>query len=146
MMSHPRTRDLARRLFNYEAMLAGIPDSTECVTLRIYEKLRQGLGEFAGVAGFQSLASRALALARSEVPSLGTTRITGDGSLQGLGKLDHQIDVDKDRAGEGEIILISSLLGLLLIFLGEAVTLSLLKVKWPNDLFDDHSSGNERKA
>jgi hypothetical protein len=85
-------------------------------TLRVYEKLRQSLGEFAGVAGFQSLASRALALARTEAPSLGAARVTADGSLQGLGEIEHQIDIDKDQlaripAGEGGIILIARLLG-----------------------------------
>jgi hypothetical protein len=151
MMSHPKMRDLARRLLNYEATVAKSSESMEPATLRVYEKLRQGLGEFAGVAGFQSLASRALALARSEAPSLSAARVNADGSLHGLGELEHQIDIDKDRAsedsaGEGEIILISRLLGLLLIFLGEALTLSLLRITWPGARLDDSNSENGRSA
>src|ERR1035438_7282505 len=85
----------------------------ESPTLRVYAKLRQSLVEFVGVAGFQSLASRALTLATPEAPSLREARVTADGSLQGLGEIETQIDIDKDRAGEGGIILIARLLGLL---------------------------------
>jgi len=149
----PEMRDLAQRLLTYEAGKTSEP--MESATLRVYEKLRQGLGEFAGVAGFQSLASRALALARTEAPSLSTARISADGALQGLGRRldesEYQIDIDKDRAaeypaGEGGIILISRLLGLLLLFLGEASTLSLLRGTWPGAALDDCNSENGRKA
>jgi predicted membrane protein len=73
-------------------------------------------------------------------------RVTPDGYLQGLGEVETQIDMDKDRAGEGEIILIAHLLGLLRIFLGEALTLSLLRNAWPGAAFDDRNSGNGRTA
>jgi hypothetical protein len=144
-------RDLARRLVAYEVVAGKTSEPAESATLRVYEKLRQGLGEFAGVAGFQSLAFRALALARTEAPSLSAARIAADGSLQGLGEFEQQMGIDKDRAresptGEGGIILIARLLGLLLLFLGEALTLSLLRVKWPVAALDDRSSENGRKA
>jgi hypothetical protein len=147
----PETRDLAQRLLTYEANAGKTSEPVESATLRVYEKLRHGLGEFAGVAGFQSLASRALALARLEAPSLSAARVTADGSLRGLGALEHQIDNDKDRAGaypagEGGMILITRLLGLLLIFLGEALTLSLLRVSWPGAALDGSNSENGRKA
>lgn len=137
MTTPPKMRDLANRLLDYEVVAGKTSEPIESVTFRVYEKLRQGLGEFAGVAGFQSLASRALALARTEAPSLSTARISTDGALQGLGRgldeFEHQIDIDKDRAGEfsageGGIILIAHLLGLLLMFLGEASTLRLLRI------------------
>ena len=155
MTSAPGMRDLARRLLTYEAVAGKTSGSTEPPTVRVYEKLRQSLGEFAGVAGFQSLASRALSLARSEAPSLSAVRICEDGALQGLGhgpgKLENQIDINKDRAGEypaGDqgIVLIARLLGLLRIFLGEALTLSLLRNAWPGEAFDDRNSGNGRKT
>jgi hypothetical protein len=144
-------RDLAQKLLTYEANAGKASEPMESATLRVYEKLRQGLGEFAGVAGFQSLASRALALARLEAPSLGSTRVTADGSLQGLGELEPQIDIDEDRAGaypagEGGVILIALLLGLLLIFIGEDLTLSLLRVSWPGTALDDSNSENGRNA
>jgi hypothetical protein len=155
MPTHPKMRDLAHRLLAYEAGATKTSDLMASVIVRVYEKLRQGLGEFAGVAGFQSLASRALALARTEAPSLSAVRVSADGALlglgQGLGEIDHQIDIEKDPAGEspageGGIILIARLLGLLHLFLGEALTLSLLRVTWPGAAFDDCDSENGRKA
>jgi hypothetical protein len=151
MTTLPEMRDLAHRLLTYEAVAGKTSESKEAETLRVYEKLRQSLGVFAGSAGFQSLASRALALARSEAPSLSAARVSADGSLQGLGEFEPQIDIDKDRAGEypageGGIILIARLLGLLLILLGETLTLSLLLNGWPGAAFDDRNSGNRRKA
>jgi hypothetical protein len=144
-------RDLAHRLLAYEAGAGKASEPTEFETLRVYEKLRQSLSAFAGAAGFQSLAVRALALAKSEVPSLKEARVTADGSLEGLGESGPPIDKNKDRAGEytaggGGTVLIARLLGLLLIFLGEALTLSLLRNAWPGATFDDRSSGNGRES
>jgi hypothetical protein len=118
----------------------------ESPTLRVYEKLRQSLGELVGVAGFYSLASRALALAKPEAPSLNAVQVSGDGALKGLGEIETQIDMNKDSAGEEGIILIARLLGLLRIFLGEVLTLSLLRNVWPGEAFDDRNAGNGRKA
>jgi len=146
MTATPGMRDLAHRLLTYEAGAGKISEPMESPTLRVYEKLRQSLGEFAGSAGFQSLASRALTLATPEAPSLSAARVTSDGSLQGLGEIKTQIDMDKDRAGEGGIILIARLLELLRSFLGEALTLSLLRNAWPSEAFDDRNSVHGRKA
>ena len=145
-MAPPEMRDLARRLLTCEDLAGKTSEPSEFATLRVYEKLRQSLSVFAGSAGFQSLASRALALARSEAPSLSAARVSADGSLQGLGEFEPQIDIDKDLAGEGGTILIDRLLGLLLIFLGEALTLSLLRLAWPGAALDDCNSENGRKV
>ena len=146
MTTTPGMRDLAHRLLTYEAGATTTSEPMESPTLRVYEKLRQSLGESVGVAGFQSLASRALTLAKPEAPSLGAARVSSDGSLQGLGEIETQIDIDKDRAGEGEIILIARLLGLLRLFLGEALTLSLLRSTWPGEVFEDRNSLHGRKV
>jgi hypothetical protein len=144
-------RALAHRLLAYEAAAGKASEPMESETFRVYEKLRESLGAFAGAAGFQSLASRALALARSEAPGLSAARVAADGSLQGLGEIETQINMDKDRAGEypvggGGTILIAHLLGLLIMFLGETLTLSLLRGAWLGATFDHRSSGNGRES
>ena len=152
MTIHPKTRDMARRLLEYEAMAAESSESAEGVTLRVYEKLRQSLGEFAGVAAFESLAFRALTQAKSEAPDLWAVKVAADGSLRGLGEFEPNSNIERNQAGDdqtgegGGITLIARLLGLLLIFLGDAVTLSLLQDVWPDATFDDGNSGNRRKA
>ncbi len=139
-------RDLAHRLLVYEAGADKASEPLESPGIRVYEKLRQNLGEFVGVAGFQSLASRALALARPDTPSLSAARVAADGSLQGLGDGETQFGMGNDSPSDGEIILIARLLGLLRLFLGEALTLSLLRNAWPGEVFDDRNSVHGRKA
>lgn len=151
MKAAPEMRDLAHRLLSYEAGVGKASEPMESPTLRVYEKLRQSLSTFAGVAAFESLAFRALTQAKSEAPDLWPAQIAADGSLQGLGKSEPQIDMDKDLASEfpvddGGIVLIARLLGLLLIFLGEALTLSLLRNAWPGEAFDDRNSMHGRNA
>jgi hypothetical protein len=146
MTSTPEMRDLAYRLLAYEAGADKASEPMESLTLRVYEKLRQSLNEFVGVAGFQSLVSRALTLARPEAPSLSAARVAADGSLQGLGEIETQFDLDNNQAGDGGIILIAHLFGLLRIFLGEALTLSLLRNAWPGEVFDDRNSLYGRSA
>jgi len=150
-MIPPEMLDLARRLFTYEAIAGETLEPVECITLRVYEKLRKSLVIFAGVTSFQSLALRALALAKSEDPGLGAVRITSEGYLLGLGEFEPQIDRDNEQDGEnqhgeGGVILIAKLLSLLHIFLGESLTLSLLRNAWPGTALDDCTSGNGRKA
>jgi hypothetical protein len=150
MTAAPKTRDIALRLLAYEADACKASELEEAATLRVYvrvyEKLRQSLGQIAGADGFQALASRALVLARIEAPSLGKVRVAADGSLQGLVEFEPQPGSGKDQAGEGGIILIASLLGQLRIFLGEALTLSLLRYAWPGEAFDDRNSAHGRNA
>jgi hypothetical protein len=122
MMLPPQTRDLAQRLLANEN--AAGKTSTEFAAFGVCERLRQPLITLAGVAGFRSLLSRALALARVEAPSLSAVQVSADGSLQGLDELLPQVDADQAR--EAGIILISQLLGLLVRVVGEAMTLQLV--------------------
>ena len=135
------TRDLARRLLIYESKVGNSSGLAEPPILRVYEKLRQSLGAFAGIAGFHSLASRALVLARSENPALRDARINEDGSLHGVDDINLQTGFDQgaggDPASQAGIVLIARLLGLLHVFLGEALTASLLRVTWPVAALDD---------
>jgi hypothetical protein len=146
MTTLPEMRDLAHRLLSYEANAGNASEPVESTTLRVYQKLRESLGELAGSAGFHSVASRALTLAREEVPSLGAVQVGADGNLEGMSVIEPSIEVEQDRAHEGGVVLISRLLGLLVIFLGEALTLSLLRDAWPGAAFDDRNFGNGRNS
>jgi hypothetical protein len=122
MTASPQMRDLAHRLLAYEASAAKTSDP------------------------FESLAFRALTQAKSETSALWAVKVAADGSLQGLGEIENQTGMDKARAGEGGIILIARLLGLLRIFLGEALTLNLLSNAWPGEAFDDSNSAHGGKS
>ncbi len=143
-MSLPESRYLAQRLLTYEAVAGKNSEATESAAFRVCAKLRRPLITLAGVAGFRSLLSRALTLARAEAPSLSAVQVAADGSLQGLDELEPQID--KDQASEGGAILIAQLLGLLLTFIGEGLTLSMVQDVWPEAAFDGRVFEKERKA
>ncbi len=125
MLPPQKTRDLARSLVAGEADTSATPPHTEPATVRAYERLRRQLGAPMGTDAFQSLASRALALAKAESPRLSAVQITANGGLRGLGEAESKTDADED--GEAGVILIAQLLGLFLIFLGEATTLRLIE-------------------
>jgi hypothetical protein len=120
-----RTRDLARSLVDSETDATTTALQTEPATARVYERLRRQLSAPVGADGFQALASRALALAKSEVPRLNAVKLSANGRLLGLGGVESLADADED--GEAGIILIAQLLGLFLTFLGEATTLRLIE-------------------
>jgi len=123
MFPPQKVRDLARILVSSEAGAGTTSPQPGLAAVRAYDRLRQQLGAPVGVEGFQALASRALALARSESPRLGTVWITANGDLRGL----DEIEAQAEEKGEAGIILIAQLLGLFLTFLGEATTLRLIE-------------------
>jgi hypothetical protein len=127
MMLPPQTRDLAQRLLAYENAASKTSEPSEFAVFRVCETLRQPLCALAGVAGFRSLLSRALTLARAEAPSLSAVQVSVDGSLQGLNELRSQVDADQAR--EAGVILVTQLLGLLVRVVGEAMTLQLVTSK-----------------
>jgi hypothetical protein len=146
MTAAPEMRDLAHRLLTYEADAGNGSEPTGSPTIRVYEKLRHSLVEFVGVSGFQSLATRALTLTGPEAAGLGGVRIAQNGTLQGLREIDNQGEMDMERARDVGILLIARLLGLLCMFLGEALTVSLLRNAWPGEVFEDDNAINGRKA
>jgi hypothetical protein len=119
-----KTRDLARSLVAYETDESATSLQAGPATVRVYERLRRQLGAPVGADGFQVLASRALALAKSESHRLGTVQITANGGLRGLSEVESEGGEDED--GAAGIILIAQLLGLFLAFLGETTTLRLI--------------------
>ena len=125
MLPPHKTRELARSLVASETDGATTSFHTEPATVRVYERLRRQLGAPVGIDGFRALASRALALAKSESPRLNAVQITANGGLHGLDEVESRSDADED--GEVGVILIAQLLGLFLAFLGEATTLRLIE-------------------
>jgi hypothetical protein len=120
-----KTRDLARNLVDCESDASTTSRQTEPATVRVYERLRRQLGAPVGADGFQALASRALALAKSESPRLSTVQVTANGGLCGFGEVESEMNADEE--GEAGVLLIAQLLGLFLTFLGEATTLRLIE-------------------
>jgi hypothetical protein len=119
----------------YESAAAKPAGVNNSPAFRVCEKLRQPLSRLAGVAGFRSLLSRALALANDEVRWMKAIHVRADGSLEGLDEA--QAQLSETEIADGEIVLIAQLIGLLVTFIGEELTLRLVQESWPDAPFDD---------
>jgi hypothetical protein len=134
-------RDLAQRLLAVEAASASGSPPHAHEAMRVCDKLRISLTRFAGPDGFASLMRRALALARTEVPSVHNIKIKADGSLEGL----EELAADAPNSGNGAnarteaaIAITFHLLELLVTFIGEPITLRLVRETWPTASLDEN--------
>ena len=132
----PKAKNIAQHLIAYEAIGKNLPTATGPAAFEVCEKLRRPLSTLAGAAGFRSLLMRALTLAKREAGALDALLVRDDGSLEGP---------SANAAGAGGALLIAQLLGLLMTFIGEALTMSLLNEIWPELLTADLKSGKEMR-
>ena len=125
----PKMRNFAEHLIAYETKENNSSATKRPAAFLVCEKSRSHLATFMGNTGFRALLSRALALANAEVAWLRAVHVKSDGSLEGLDELAAQ--VDPKEITEGSVILIAQLLGLLVAFIGENLTLRLVHEVWP---------------
>ena len=117
-------RDLARKLLA-ASQTAADPHVHEAAV--VIDKLRIILTKFAGAEGFASLLRRALLLASADVPALQSVKIGADGRLDGFEQI-----VTCAEGGEAAVAITSHLLDLLVTFIGEPLTLTLVRAAWPD--------------
>jgi hypothetical protein len=134
---------MARRLIAHEAARAHRPDGSANSAVRVLEQLHGRLSKLMGSVGFSALLSRALSLAKAEVPSLEAVQVGEDGSLQGFDQ-DEQ-DEDPETAANRNVILVAHLLGLLVTFIGAPLTLRLLRDAWPEAPMDRIELTNQER-
>lgn len=82
-----------------------------------------------GDGGHRALLMRSLALAGAEVRWLREIGVGIDGSLEGLDSIREPIT--PDDALNGGVVLVAHLIGLLVAFIGERLTLQILGEVWP---------------
>ena len=135
----PKMRHFAKRLTVYERK-ANTPSETKTPpAFQVCEKLRVHLATFMGNAGFRELLSCALPRAKAEVPWLGAVHVKADGALEGLEEL--HAKRNPDELFEGGVVLVAQLLGLLVAFIGENLTLRFVREVWPEVPLDDLDFG-----
>ena len=127
--ANPHMRHFAKRLIVFEARGNKSSTTRTPAAFSTPEKLRPQLATLMGDDGFRALLARALALACVEVPWLRAAQVTADGSLEGLVELQTQLGPDEFL--EGGVVLLAQLLGLLVAFIGENLTVRLAREVWP---------------
>jgi hypothetical protein len=115
-------REVARHLLNCEA-------GNGCnAIIHVSDKLRTNLAAILGVAGFRALLHRALILTSAENKAMENTSVHHDGTLAGFEDFAAR-STQKQIYAIGEV-LISRLLVLMELFLGQALTRKLLEEIW----------------
>lgn len=122
-------RDFARHLIAHEASGRKKSDLPESVAFHVCENLQPHLATLMGNAGYRALLVRALMLATDGVPWLRAVQVNANGSLKGLDDLRAQLA--PEEFAEGQVALLAQLLGMLVAFIGEDLTLRLVRDVWP---------------
>lgn len=127
-MGSASMRGLALKLLSVEAANQTAVGERIHEGVRVCEKLQIVVTRFAGSDGFASLLRRSLALARAEVPALQNVELKPDAFLEGCGQV-----VEAANGGpDGVVAIIAHLLGLLETFVGEPLTIRLVREAWPD--------------
>jgi hypothetical protein len=127
--SSDRLIKFCRRVLEGEAIIVE-QGGAAAASFPAFERLRRPLQRIFGAGGCRSLVSRTLALCSAKVPWLRGLRAKPDGGLEGWAEMVEKLD--QPTMVEGEVMLLAELLGLLMIFLGPAITLSLVHEAWPS--------------
>ena len=125
----PKIRNFAVRLIAYETRGNRSSVTKAPVACLVIDKLRPQLAMLMGNIGFRALLSRTLALSNTEFPWLRAVHVKAEGSLEGLDELGAQ--VNPDEISKGCLVLLAQMLGLLVTFIGEDLTLRLVQEVWP---------------
>ncbi len=115
----PTSQELTGRILAYEGHG---PQTDTAAGFRACDKLRRPLSTLLGTLGYRALVMRALTLARRQSAQLESVRVKEDGSLDKIGP----------ASAVAGAVLTEQLIGLLLSFVGEAITLRLLHDVWPD--------------
>jgi hypothetical protein len=141
-------RNFACCLITLETKTGNLSKTRATPAFPVPEKLRPVLSMLVGNGGFRTLLARALTLATVEIPWLRAVKVNADGSLEGWEELHAQLGPEKFL--EGRVVLLAQLLGLLVAFIGEKLTVRLVSEVWPKlslrDLNLDQGEKNEKAS
>jgi len=127
-------RLLAERLIGWEARSQKLTEVKRFAASVVCEKLRPILATLMGNGGFEALLLRALALAAKAIPALAAAKLNSEGALE----FDpSSAQMNPGDLKEANIVLIAQLLRLLNSFIGEELTVRLVREAWPKLVFTD---------
>ncbi len=135
--TNPNTREIAERLLVFESGEQSPSEANAPPVVHVCQKLGLPLSKLVGETGSRALLARALTLAKREAEVLSPLKVTDNGVLEG-------VDGEAEAAST---VLVGHLIGLVVTFLGEALTLRLLHDVWPDRTISDihlgERNGNE---
>ena len=142
--ANPQMRKFAQRLLIDDRARKKNPAATkQSVDFNTCDKLRPIMATLMGTRSYHALLSRALVLAQAEVPWLHAVQVKANGTLETVEE--HHAELDPAALVEGRVVVIAQLLGLMVAFIGDKLTLSLVREVWPNAKLDGLAFGTEGK-
>ncbi|MEA2492026.1 MAG: hypothetical protein QOH21_3818 [Acidobacteriota bacterium] len=139
--TNQKLHEIARRVMRAQtaapATAAGAADAMQVSCGALYRVLETALGP----AGLQALIGRAIQITAREYPWLSTVQAgtTADCALSGLSDAAGELGVED--ATEGCAALLAAMIGLLITFIGEDLTLRFVRQAWPDLSFSKLSEG-----
>ena len=131
-----KMRFLATSLVAHESKAGRYSQIGSKPMLAVIAKLRTPVEDLMGSSGFRALSSRAMALAGRDIPWWSGIRVGDDGQLDGL--IEAERRVGPQKIADGGIIVLACMLGLLVAFIGESLTLRLVREVWPRFPLNDY--------
>ena len=130
----PSLETFAGLLITHEAQSRQAGGSEAPDAFQIFEKLRAPLATLMGSTGYHALLSRALMVAGREAPWVGNVQVKAGGTLALRAAAAPATPQD---VAAGSTVLVLTLFGLLVAFIGEQLTLRLVREVWPDLSADD---------
>lgn len=129
----PEARVLARRLLRVESGGREEPEALAAAIDRAAARLRGRLAGLVGQHGYAALCGRAVRLAQREAPHLAgvTYDARPPGGLRGTHEFVLANAGDPAAAGDALASILAQLIGLLIAFIGQDLTVRLIHETWP---------------
>lgn len=136
-------RDLARRLLDHERGGRDTPVELAPAMEGAFRRLHEHMHNLIGQAGFQALLARAAHLTRTEAPWIESITIQVEPVLTLTGLAERVESQGAAEVTEGLKLLLANLIGLLCTFIGDSLTLLLIRRIWPEVALETPGSGSE---
>lgn len=120
----PKLRDLAERLISVGVIETESSTSKPPAVFTVIDNLRPFLAQVVGVLGFSAVLARALAITSAHTAWLRAVHVKPDGCLEGLDDL--AAKVGPNEIAEGQVLLLTEFIGLLVLLIGERLMLQLV--------------------
>ncbi len=125
----PQMRNLAARLIAFDSNGINSSRTKNPDVFQVCEKLRPQLATLVGDEAFRALLAHAVALARADSPTFREVQVSAKGMLEAPAEIHDRINSVSYM--ETRVVLVAQLLGLLAAFVGENLTLGLVREVWP---------------
>ncbi|MEX0900279.1 MAG: hypothetical protein WD081_06265 [Gammaproteobacteria bacterium] len=122
---------LARRVVADEAQRIPPTAHDADLILGVCDKMHPPLSRLAGTISYRALLSRALVLAKPKAQTLAALRFESDGHLMFDPEHPAAEFLNRDTVRQDAIVLVTEFLNVLMLLIGEGLTVQIIRQVWP---------------